>query len=57
MYGVLPEIPQSIVTTALKAFRMMTNSIPEQVHDRAFSRTPARCSPPPEGVWAPRATT
>lgn len=36
MYGALPEIPQSTVTVALKAFRLAMNSVPEHVHDRAF---------------------
>lgn len=37
MYGALPEVPQSTVTAALKAFRLAMNSIPEPVHDRAFT--------------------
>ncbi|GII29670.1 oxygenase MpaB family protein [Planotetraspora mira] len=37
MYGVLPEVPQSAVTAALRAFRTVTNSLPEFVHQRAFT--------------------
>jgi uncharacterized protein (DUF2236 family) len=37
MYGVLPEIPESAVTAALRAFRLTMNSLPETVHQRAFS--------------------
>ena len=37
MYGVLPEVPSSTVTAALKAFRLTMNSIPEPAHDRAFT--------------------
>ena len=36
MYGVLPEVPQVLVTGALKAFRLGMNSLPEPLHDRAF---------------------
>ncbi|GII56993.1 hypothetical protein Pth03_53820 [Planotetraspora thailandica] len=37
MYGVLPEVPQAAVTLALKAFRKVTNSLPESLHQRAFT--------------------
>jgi uncharacterized protein (DUF2236 family) len=37
MYGVLPEVPQSVVTAALRAFRTVTNALPEFVHQRAFT--------------------
>ncbi|MGW0804372.1 oxygenase MpaB family protein [Nonomuraea sp. NPDC002799] len=36
MYGALPEVPGATVTAALKAFRLVLNSVPEPVHDRAF---------------------
>ncbi|MEV4289021.1 oxygenase MpaB family protein [Nonomuraea bangladeshensis] len=36
MYGVLPEVPRTAVTAALRAFRLAMNSVPEPVHDRAF---------------------
>ncbi|MEU6999414.1 oxygenase MpaB family protein [Nonomuraea sp. NPDC046570] len=36
MYGTLPEIPQTTVTAALRAFRYAMNTLPEPVHDRAF---------------------
>ncbi|MEW9553463.1 oxygenase MpaB family protein [Nonomuraea sp. NPDC050783] len=36
MYGVLPEVPDGVVTAALRAFRLAMNSLPEPVHDRAF---------------------
>ncbi|TYB56741.1 DUF2236 domain-containing protein [Nonomuraea sp. PA05] len=37
MYGALPEVPGAAVTAALKAFRLGLNSLPEPVHDRAFT--------------------
>ncbi|MBG0815133.1 oxygenase MpaB family protein [Planomonospora sp. ID82291] len=37
MYGVLPEVPRSAVTAALRAFRLSMNALPEPVHDRAFT--------------------
>ncbi|WP_030910568.1 oxygenase MpaB family protein [Streptosporangium amethystogenes] len=37
MYGVLPEVPPSTVAAALRAFRLTMNSLPENVHDRAFT--------------------
>ncbi|MET8385613.1 oxygenase MpaB family protein [Streptosporangium canum] len=36
LYGVLPDVPRSTVSAALKAFRLGMNSVPETVHDRAF---------------------
>jgi uncharacterized protein (DUF2236 family) len=36
MYGILPEIPQSAVTAALRSFRLAMNSLPEGLHDRSF---------------------
>ncbi|MEZ0076758.1 oxygenase MpaB family protein [Planotetraspora sp. GP83] len=36
MYGVLPEVPQTTVTAALRAFRLAMNSVPESVHSRVF---------------------
>lgn len=36
MYGMLPELPQSVVTGALRAFRLGMNSLPEILHDRSF---------------------
>lgn len=36
MYGALPEVPESVVTAALHAFRLTMNSLPEHVHRRAF---------------------
>ncbi|MBW8481330.1 oxygenase MpaB family protein [Actinomadura parmotrematis] len=38
MYGTLPEVPQPMVTAALRSFRMAMNSIPEKVHDFAFAK-------------------
>ncbi|MCG5216652.1 oxygenase MpaB family protein [Streptosporangium sp. KLBMP 9127] len=37
MYGVLPEVPGGAVTAALTAFRLAMNSLPDSVHQRAFS--------------------
>jgi uncharacterized protein (DUF2236 family) len=37
MYGTLPEVPQSMVTVALRAFRLTTNALPESLHRRAFT--------------------
>ncbi|WP_433366769.1 oxygenase MpaB family protein [Streptosporangium sp. CA-115845] len=37
LYGVLPEVPPGTVTAALRAFRLTMNSLPEHVHDRAFT--------------------
>lgn len=36
MYGVLPEVPQAMVTAALRSFRRTMNSVPERVHNRSF---------------------
>jgi uncharacterized protein (DUF2236 family) len=36
IYRVLPEVPQALVTAALKTFRVTMNSVPEPLHDRAF---------------------
>jgi Uncharacterized protein conserved in bacteria len=36
MYDVLPEVPQAAVVTALRAFRLAANTVPEPVHDRVF---------------------
>ncbi|GAA2282892.1 oxygenase MpaB family protein [Nonomuraea roseoviolacea subsp. roseoviolacea] len=36
MYGVLPEVPPGLVTAGLRAFRLLFNSLPEPLHDRAF---------------------
>ncbi|MCT9932577.1 DUF2236 domain-containing protein [Planotetraspora sp. A-T 1434] len=36
LYGVLPEVPQTTVTAALRAFRLAMNSVPESVHSRVF---------------------
>jgi uncharacterized protein (DUF2236 family) len=36
MYGMLPEVPQSTVTAALRAFRLAMNAIPEFVHQRVL---------------------
>ncbi|GAB2811103.1 oxygenase MpaB family protein [Actinocorallia aurea] len=38
MYGTLPEVPQPLVTTALRSFRLAMNSVPENVHDYAFMK-------------------
>ncbi|MDX6738803.1 oxygenase MpaB family protein [Actinocorallia sp. A-T 12471] len=38
MYGTLPEVPQPLVTAALRSFRLAVNSIPESVHDYAFMK-------------------
>jgi uncharacterized protein (DUF2236 family) len=36
MYGILPEVPQSAVTAALRSFRLTMNSLPERLHDLSF---------------------
>jgi uncharacterized protein (DUF2236 family) len=36
MYGLLPEIPQPVVTAALRSFRLTMNSLPESLHDLSF---------------------
>lgn len=36
LYGALPEVPQSTVTAALRAFRMTMNTIPDFVHQRVL---------------------
>ncbi|ROO83101.1 uncharacterized protein (DUF2236 family) [Actinocorallia herbida] len=38
MYGTLPEVPQPLVTAALRSFRLAVNSVPERVHDYAFMK-------------------
>lgn len=38
MYGALPEVPSPAVTTALKAFRLAMNSVPEHLHDFSFMK-------------------
>jgi uncharacterized protein (DUF2236 family) len=38
MYGILPEIPQSVVTAALRSFRLSMNSLPENLHDLSFDQ-------------------
>jgi uncharacterized protein (DUF2236 family) len=38
MYGLLPEVPQAAVTTALRSFRLAMNSIPESLHDYSFMK-------------------
>ncbi|MCD0448060.1 DUF2236 domain-containing protein [Actinocorallia sp. API 0066] len=38
MYGTLPEVPQPMVTAALRSFRLALNSLPESVHDYAFMK-------------------
>jgi uncharacterized protein (DUF2236 family) len=39
MYGVLPEVPQSLVTAALRAFSRTMNRLPERVHGRMFDES------------------
>ena len=36
MYGILPAVPEPVVTAGLRSFRMTVNSLPEGVHDRSF---------------------
>jgi uncharacterized protein (DUF2236 family) len=36
MYGLLPEVPESLVTAALRAFRTAMNMIPDPVHQRVL---------------------
>jgi uncharacterized protein (DUF2236 family) len=36
MYAILPEVPEPVVTAALRSFRLMMNSLPEPLHDRSF---------------------
>ncbi|SEG41700.1 Uncharacterized conserved protein, DUF2236 family [Thermomonospora echinospora] len=38
MYGLLPEVPQAAVTTALRSFRLAMNSVPESLHDYSFMK-------------------
>ncbi|MDN3352718.1 oxygenase MpaB family protein [Actinomadura sp. DC4] len=38
MYGILPEVPQPVVTAALRSFRLTMNSLPEVVHDLSFQQ-------------------
>lgn len=38
MYGTLPEVPQPMVSAALRSFRLAMNSLPESVHDYAFMK-------------------
>jgi uncharacterized protein (DUF2236 family) len=38
MYGVLPEVPQPVVTAALRSFRLTMNSLPEGLHDLSFQQ-------------------
>ncbi|WP_018658185.1 oxygenase MpaB family protein [Actinomadura flavalba] len=38
MYGTLPELPQPVVTAALRSFRTTLNAVPERLHDRAFAK-------------------
>jgi uncharacterized protein (DUF2236 family) len=38
MYGLLPEIPQPVVTAGLRSFRLAMNSLPESVHDLSFQQ-------------------
>lgn len=38
MYGILPEIPEPVVTAALRAFRLGANSLPERVHELTFQQ-------------------
>jgi uncharacterized protein (DUF2236 family) len=42
MYGMLPEIPQSVVTAGLRSFRLAMNSLPEPLHDRSFQPSTRR---------------
>jgi uncharacterized protein (DUF2236 family) len=37
MYGILPEIPQALVTAGLRSFRPAANSLPELLHERLFN--------------------
>lgn len=38
MYGLLPEVPQSTVTAALRSFRLAMNTLPERLHDFSFHK-------------------
>jgi uncharacterized protein (DUF2236 family) len=38
MYGILPEVPQPLVTVALRSFRQTMNSLPESLHDLSFQK-------------------
>src|SRR4051794_21962410 len=38
MYGILPEVPQPLVTAALRSFRLTMNSLPESLHDLSFQK-------------------
>ena len=47
MYGVLPEVPQIMVTAALRAFRLTMNTIPDFLHQQVLderTRTMLRSS-------------
>jgi hypothetical protein len=38
MYDILPEVPQPLVTAALKSFRLTMNTLPESLHDLSFQK-------------------
>lgn len=38
MYGILPEIPEPVVTAALRSFRLTMNAMPEKIHDLSFQQ-------------------
>ncbi|GLY84691.1 hypothetical protein Airi02_026200 [Actinoallomurus iriomotensis] len=42
MYGMLPEIPQPLVSAGLRSFRLAMNSMPEPLHDKSFQPTTRR---------------